>query len=133
MDFLLMSTTPMVVANDRVVSDSGHPFSSTPGWRRVLSALVLFGASFGFVEAGVVVLAREYAGRPFRLSAVDWSVASIAGLILLAAFCWDYPNILAGGLPRPFHWSLFAFGEGLGLLGFLHAWGVHRHRPDQMV
>jgi hypothetical protein len=84
------------------------------------------------IGAGSIVLAQEYAGRPFRLSAVDWSVISAGGLILVGAFCWDFRNILAGALPQRFPWPLFALGEGVGLLGFCRAWGFY-HRQSEVL
>jgi hypothetical protein len=43
------------------------------------------------------------------------------GLVIIAAFCWDYRNSMAGAWPNPFHWPLFWLGEALGVGGFLGA------------
>ena len=73
------------------------------------------------VAAGVLVLRREAIGRPLRIGRGSWAAIVGGGLVLVVAFCWDWRNTLAGGLPNPFHWPLFALGEALGLAGFLHA------------
>jgi hypothetical protein len=81
--------------------------------------------ALAMIVAGVAVLRREAAGWPFRLGGSHWAAISSSGLIVIVAFCWDWRNILAGGMPNPFPWPLFAFGLLLGLAGFLHA----RSRP----
>lgn len=59
--------------------------------------------------------------RPIRLRRLDW-VAIVAGCgIILTSFMWDAPNVLSGGLPRPFLWPVFAVGETLGIAALLHA------------
>jgi len=30
----------------------------------------------------------------------------------------DYRNVMAGSMPRPFHWGVFLLGLGLGLAGY---------------
>jgi hypothetical protein len=34
---------------------------------------------------------------------------------------WDSSNIIAGGFPHPYAWSVFAIGELLGVGAFFHA------------
>jgi hypothetical protein len=71
--------------------------------------------------AGAAMLNREASGRPVLLTGSHWATISTGGLVVIVAFCWDWRNILAGGLPNPFPWPLFAFGLLLGLASFLHA------------
>jgi hypothetical protein len=78
------------------------------------------------VLAGSIVLVEEAAGRPFRVSRRDWLAIVAGGLILIAAFCWDWRNLAAGGMSDPFPWPLFAIGEAISLGGFLHAWRASR-------
>lgn len=80
--------------------------------------------ALAMVGAGVVLLAREAAGRPIPLTLGHWMAIVGGGLVMVLAFCWDYRNILAGGEPNPFQWPLFLAGLLLGLVGFLH--GVWR-------
>jgi hypothetical protein len=46
---------------------------------------------------------------------------TLGGGLILLSFMWDYQNLLAGGLPRPFAWKLFGAGELAGIAAFLHA------------
>ena len=47
-----------------------------------------------------------------------WSIVVLGGLILIVSFCWDYRNVMAGGMPNPFQWPIFLAGETIGLAGF---------------
>jgi hypothetical protein len=73
------------------------------------------------VIAGSAVLVWESTGRPFRASRMDWAAIVAGGLMLIVAFCWDWRNLAAGGMPNPFPWPLFLAGEAIGFGGFLHA------------
>jgi hypothetical protein len=84
-----------------------------PVWAPVVVALTMTGA-------GVLVLSREASGQPLRIDWFHWTLVIGAGGIIVAAFCWDYRNLAAGGEPNPFNWPVFALGEGLGLIGFLN-------------
>jgi hypothetical protein len=72
------------------------------------------------VGTGLVYLWREASGHAIRVGAVHWLGAGAGALLILAAFTWDYRNIMAGGMPKPFNWPLFALGEGLWAIVFLH-------------
>jgi hypothetical protein len=87
-------------------------------WVAPVLAPVLVALSM--VGAGVLALAREGTGRPLRPGRLHGALIAAGGLILVAAFCWDYRNTLAGGEPNPFHWPLFGLGELLGVGVFLH-------------
>lgn len=73
------------------------------------------------IVTGGLLLAREHAGRPLRLSAADWIAVTAGGLIVMVAFCWDYRNVMDGRPPNAFHWPLFIVGETVGIAGFVHA------------
>jgi len=77
--------------------------------------------ALAMIGAGTIVLLRESSGRPVRLGTGNWAATASGGLFVVIAFCWDWRNILSGGLPNPFHWPLFALGLGLGLSGLIHA------------
>ncbi len=80
----------------------------------VIVALTMMGTGFA-------ILRWEADGQPVRPRGIHWiGITAGAGLIL-AAFLWDYRNIMAGGMPNPFHWGLFAVGEGLWLVAVAHA------------
>jgi hypothetical protein len=72
--------------------------------------------SVTIICAGLIALAR-----PFRMLPAHWAVMTLGGALILLSFMWDYRNLMAGGLPRPFAWWLFAAGELAGVAAFAHA------------
>jgi hypothetical protein len=90
-------------------------------WAGPVLAPVLIALSL--VGGGTLVLRQEYAGRPFRLGRMHWVLLLGGGLVVITAFCWDFRNTLAGGVPNEFNWTLFALGGAVGVVAFLHAFG----------
>ena len=74
-------------------------------------------------STGLLALAR-----PVRMLPGHWGVMILGGALILMSFMWDYQNLSAGGLPRPFAWRLFGTGELLGVAAFFHAF---RSSPDR--
>jgi hypothetical protein len=74
--------------------------------------------SISMIIAGTLLMWRESADRPVRIAWQHWSAIVLGGLIIVVAFCWDYRQILAGGMPGEFPWSIFLIGEAIGLAGF---------------
>ena len=70
------------------------------------------------ITSGVLVLHRESTGRPLRATWTDWWIISSGGMLVIAAFCWDYRNIVRGGYPNPFNWTLFFLGLALSTAAF---------------
>ncbi len=85
--------------------------------------------SLSMIAAGVVVLGRESLERPVYCGAAHWALIILGGLVVIAAFCWDFPNTAAGGWPNPFNWPMFTLGEAMGAAGFVHALGCRRDCP----
>lgn len=73
------------------------------------------------IAAGVVVLYYEDRGTELHGTPLEWGLLVLGGLIVITAFCWDYENIMAGGLPNPFNWPVFFLGLGLAAITFLRA------------
>ena len=88
-------------------------------WAAPVLAPVL--VALAMVVVGVILLVGEATDRPVRLSLGNWVAILVGGAVINTAFCWDYRNLRAGGLPNPFNWPLFALGEGMVLSGVLHA------------
>jgi hypothetical protein len=59
--------------------------------------------------------------RPMRVTLSHWLIMTLGGALVLASFMWDSPNLIAGGLPHPFAWTLFAAGELAAVAAFSHA------------
>ncbi len=69
------------------------------------------------IATGLIILRWESAGTAIGLPGIHWPGICAGAVLILAAFMWDYRNIMAGGMPNPFHWWLFAIGEVLWLGG----------------
>jgi len=50
-----------------------------------------------------------------------WTGVLAGAVVIIVAFVWDFRNTSAGGIPNPFNWPLFLFGEAIGLSAFLAA------------
>jgi hypothetical protein len=72
--------------------------------------------SITIVGAGLLALAR-----PLRIRPLYWGAMTLGVALILTSFMWDYQNLRAGRLPRPFAWKLFGAGEIAGVAAFLHA------------
>jgi hypothetical protein len=63
-----------------------------------------------------------------------WSTIVLGGLVIIVAFCWNYRQVVGGGMPNPFPWSIFLVGEAIGLAGFSLALirsDQHKHRTSK--
>ena len=74
--------------------------------------------AMSMVAAGTLLLWRESAGRPVRIGWRHSSLIVLGGVIIIASFCWDYRDVIAGGMPKPFQWPIFLAGETIGLVSF---------------
>ncbi len=77
--------------------------------------------SLTMVFAAIVVLHRESKGKPITARWIDWVFLTAGGGIVIISFCWDYENIMNGGLPNPFQWPLFVVGLLIGCGAFVVA------------
>jgi hypothetical protein len=83
--------------------------------------------SCAMIGGGIIVLQCEAAGRAVRLGALDWAGIFLGAFIVLASFTWDYRSLLAGRMPHPYQWPLFALGEAISIASFLH--GLTKTQP----
>jgi hypothetical protein len=75
--------------------------------------------SVTMVGCGLHAIARDFGRCPLRPTLRGWLAVSAGGLVVVAAFCWDYRMIMEGGVPRDFPWALFSSGELLALGGYV--------------
>ncbi|MBV8073384.1 MAG: hypothetical protein JO270_26040 [Acidobacteriaceae bacterium] len=90
----------------------------------VLAPLVV---SCSMIGCGLVLLSREY-NNPVHLTWRQWSLITIGGVLIVAAFMWDFRNTANGGNPNPFNWFLFIAGEAIGVGTFVSSLR-HASRP----
>jgi hypothetical protein len=67
---------------------------------------------------GIWHLRREARGEPVHIEAWQWAAIMGGAAILILSFTMDYRNLMAGGVPRPFHWGVFLLGLGVGVAGY---------------
>jgi hypothetical protein len=77
--------------------------------------------SVTMIFSGVIVLRRESEGKPVTARWIDWFLLIVGGGIVIVSFCWDYRNIMNGGLPNPFQWPLFLVGLAVACCAFVVA------------
>ena len=81
----------------------------------VWSPVAVSGALVGF---GLAAAARLRAGARVRAGRAQVAAGVAGGLVVVAAFCWNAPLVLDGGIPAEFPWPVFATGMALA------AWGA---------
>jgi len=64
--------------------------------------------------AGIWCLWRESTNRPLRIGLRNAIGVLLGALVIVLSFTLDYRNIMAGGMPHPFHWGVFGLGLGIG-------------------
>jgi hypothetical protein len=74
--------------------------------------------SVAMIICGIVVLHCEQSELPLEASWLHWILIGTGGIIVIISFCWDYANVMNGGFPRPFKWSIFAAGLLLAVAAF---------------
>ena len=77
--------------------------------------------SVAMIAAGVWCLWREEQGRPLQIG--RWNIAGVllGALVIIVAFTFDYRNIMASGMPNPFHWGVFGLGMAIGAVSYARA------------
>src|SRR5579863_1281657 len=74
--------------------------------------------SVAMITGGIWCLWREASGRPLRIGVWSSLGVLLGALVIILSFTLDYGNILAGGMPNPFHWGVFGLGLGIGAVGY---------------
>jgi amino acid transporter len=99
-------------------------------WSAPVLAPVLVSAAM--IAAGVWHLRREARGEPVAIGAAQWFGINAGAVVIVIAFAMDYGNIMAGGMPRRFHWPVFAAGMAIGV-GSYAAAAARRSRAARNV
>jgi hypothetical protein len=85
-------------------------------WVGPVLAPVLVSAAM--IAAGIWHFWSEARGQPVSLSAGHWAGIGAGAVVIVISFAMDYANIMAGGMPHPFNWSLFALGMTIGIVSY---------------
>ncbi|MFH0822611.1 MAG: hypothetical protein V2B18_07650 [Pseudomonadota bacterium] len=73
------------------------------------------------IVVGIVVLHYESRGIALRSTWYDWGMIVCGGVTAITSFCLDADNIMNGGFPNPFNWTLFLAGLFLASTAFVIA------------
>jgi hypothetical protein len=97
-------------------------------WVGPVIAPVLVSATM--IVAGVWHLQREETGSPVRLGRWNWVGLAVGAAVIILSFTLDYANVNAGGVPRPFHWSVFATGMAIAGVAYTKAAVARRTQAE---
>jgi hypothetical protein len=87
--------------------------------------------SAAMIATGVWHLRRDAAGRPVVLRSYHWAGIIAGAVIIVLSFAMDYRNLMAGGMPHAFNWSVFSFGLALGVGSYAGAALGNDRRPHE--
>ncbi len=98
-------------------------------WAGPVLAPLLVSATM--IAAGVWHLRREARSEPIRIGRVQWAGLLAGAAVIIVSFAEDYRNIMAGGMPHPFDWGLFALGMATAAASYTWAaWHSLRPAPN---
>src|SRR5262245_7395773 len=102
----------------------------TPWVGPVLAQVIV---SAAMIAAGLLHLRRDARGERVQLSAPHWFGIALGALVIVISFTLDYRNILAGGAPRPFNWTVFSLGLTIGVLSYARGVKLFSYKPRVLV
>jgi hypothetical protein len=74
--------------------------------------------SLAMIAAGIWCLRREATSRPLQVGLWNAGGVVAGALVIVLSFTMDYQNIVAGAMPRPFHWEVFGLGMAIGAASY---------------
>jgi hypothetical protein len=91
-------------------------------WAGPVLAPVLVSAAM--IAVGIWHLRSEASGKPVRIRGGHWAGILGGAAVIVISFAMDYSNMMAGGMPHRFNWSIFALGMTMGAASY--GWAVSR-------
>jgi hypothetical protein len=91
-------------------------------WAGPVLAPVLVSAVM--IAVGVWHFRSEAGGNSVYVSARHWAGILGGAVVIVISFAMDYPNLMAGRMPHPFNWGVFALGMTIGVASY--GWAVSR-------
>ncbi len=85
------------------------------------------------VAVGLVASREVRRGRTLHVGRRQWAAAIVGGFLIIVSYTLDAPALLAGGLPGPYPWPVFAVGMLLAVaaaVDVLRPDRAHRGAPD---
>lgn len=91
-------------------------------WVSPVLAPVLVSATM--IAAGTWYLRSEARVEAIRIGPVHWTGILAGACLIVISFAADWRNVMAGGMPNRFNWSLFALGMIISIASFCRAGNV---------
>src|SRR5262249_1203686 len=88
-------------------------------WVGPVLAPVIVSASM--IAGGIWHLRQEASGQCVQLGMSHWFGLVVGAFVIIVSFTLDYRNIMEGGMPRPFNWTVFGLGLTIGILSYSKA------------
>lgn len=76
-------------------------------------------AACTLIGMGVTTIILYAKDRPFKHPRMLFASEVFAALIMIISFCWQWREMMAGGIPNNFPWLLFALSELLMIVIFI--------------
>jgi hypothetical protein len=89
-------------------------------WPSPVLAPVLVSAAM--ILAGGWHLRQEAYGESVGIGRAQWAGILVGAVVIIISFVLDYRNLMAGGMPHPFNWSMFSAGLLIGVGSY--AWAA---------
>jgi hypothetical protein len=70
------------------------------------------------VSAAMIAAGIWHLRSPIRIGTKQWAGILGGAGVILVSFMADYRNVMAGGMPQPFHWGWFAVGLVIGVVSY---------------
>ena len=100
-------------------------------WAGPVLAPVLVSAVM--IAAGVWHLRRDAYGDPVGIGVALWSGIVTGAAVIVVSFAMDYRNLMAGGMPHPFNWSVFSAGLLIGMGSYAWAARAAQRTGQNMI
>jgi hypothetical protein len=71
------------------------------------------------VSATMIAAGVWHLRKPIRIRAAHWGGILAGAAIIIVSFAMDWRNIMAGGIPQPFHWGVFATGLTIAIVSYV--------------
>jgi hypothetical protein len=77
--------------------------------------------SLAMIAAGMWHLRSAARGDSIRIGKAHWSGIVAGAVVIVISFAMDYGNLMAGGMPRAFNWTVFLAGMAIGVGSYIGA------------
>jgi hypothetical protein len=88
-------------------------------WAGPVLAPVLVSAAM--IGTGIWHLQSAARREPIRIGMAQWTGIFAGAGVIFTSFAMDYRNLLAGGMPNPFNWTVFFVGLTIGVGSYIWA------------